>query len=153
MQKFFPSSVNHYAFGIFTDEFQEKTSGTLDVTINYLLHNVKPKNFQIKFSDSIGPSQVYWKVITTEHTGSIDLISSVSIKWDVSRMQNAIKNNGFTVKELHIRKLQLKLMSLWDPEMRTQFTVDLCSEDSLLDPVNVALDINKVHTFTPCFDI
>lgn len=114
-------------------------TGTLKIDIHY---NNSDSDLKIRISDKFSPNQSYFRIATTPHVYNIGLISSATVVWGTSRIRNGLK-----VKGLKLSKLEVKPMSLWDPELRSTFTTTLCGPEL----GDVTLEPNEPVTFTPCF--
>lgn len=138
--------VNHYAIGFATLDDQPKTRASIKVNVEY--ESSSP--FEDKFGYKIDAKNNYWRVFTTPHTGLIDSVKRVTLKL---RQPLLLKAGSYFSKkyrhqELHITDLQIKLMSLWNPKMRSKFMVNLCRES---DGHKVAhLLPKKSVSFVPC---
>lgn len=135
-------SVNHFAVGVHTGTDHRNSSGTLKIGIEYANKDTSPLN--ISMSDDFSPKQSYFRVATSPHTGVIDTVTKAKLTWTYSAVRNAMSIIGMKKENLTVERVEVRLLSLWDPLERKMFSVNLCnSNEKILQP-------NKPVEFTPC---
>lgn len=139
--------VNHFAVGIHTSKMQENTGGLLEINIEY--ENKNADSVKVQINDKFIPDQDYYRVITTPHSGTIEAIKRANVTWLFNGLGNAMKLIGLKQKKLILSKMEIKLLSLWDPLERQMFTTILCPQNHH-ETKETILELNKPTTFVAC---
>lgn len=98
------------------------------------------KRAKVVVKENFISTNVYSRVFTSSHDGSLTPIRKAAVTWQTGGPLAWGKK-----KSLHLEKMVIKVMSIWNPRDRKLFATTLCSDDEVLEA-------GKTVTFTPCID-